>query len=406
MRSLWSMWVAIRAATSVLLENKWRSLLTLVLCGLGTAGVIAAGILSEINVTEMQARLSALGGNLLVISPNKLPPFPGRPRQLEHFISLLPEDAVEIAKLVSGAKVAPAVARQSTIRVGNHTSRMRLIGTTPDYFEVRNFQVGQGRFFDHEDASERRIVLGHAVSRELAPQGIAPGETVFLGGNPYTVIGTLTPQGVNFAGEDEDHQAFIPLSTYQHRIANRQWLSFLYIQLPLNADSGAVVKDIQAELRKRHGRWDYQVEDVLVRNLSDLAVEQSEFLTTVMWVVSITGGLLLVVGAVGVATLMMLVVRQRRSEIGLRRAIGATPLDIATQFFIEGVVLAGMGILFGLALGITGSLVAARFFSVAANWNSGFALIGILVSVVTSVIACVAPAIAAARLEPSVALQA
>lgn len=405
MRALWSMWVAMRAATAVLLQNRWRSALTLALCGSGTAGVIAAGALYEINVAEMQSRLSALGGNLLVISPNKLPPIPGRPRQLEHFISLLQEDAEQISTLVPGAKVVPATARQSTIRLGNRTSRVRLLGTTSAYAEVRGFQIDRGRFLRDDDYDSRVIALGYAVSRELAPQGVSPGETVFLGGNPYAVTGTLRPQGVNFAGEDEDHQAFIPLETYQRRIANRPWLSFLYVQLQSGQEGQEVAPVIQAALRQRHGRWDYQVEDALVRNLADLAAEQSELLTTVVWVVSVTAGLLLVVGAAGVATLMLLVVRQRRAEIGLRRAIGATPGDIAIQFFVEGATLAAAGISIGLVVGIGGEMIAARVFSVPVNWDSSFALTGIVVSAATSVIACVAPAIVAARLEPSAALR-
>lgn len=406
MRFLWATWVALRAAASVLSQNRWRSLLTLAVCGLGTAGVVTAGVLGEINVAEMQNRLDALGGNLLVISPNKLPPFPGRPRQLEHFISLLPEDGVALGEeLPRAVGVVAVVARETTIRMEGRAARVRLIGTAPDYLRVRSFTLDHGRFFGPEDDGERVIVLGNAVSRELRPQGIRPGEVVFLGGNPYTVIGVLQPQGVNFAGEDEDHQVFIPLITYQHRVANRLWLTHLYIQLSPDADSERAVEAIQKRLRERHGRWDYQVSDVVVRNLADLAAEQSELLMTVVWVVAVTSGLLLLMGVVGITSLMMLVVRQRRAEIGLRRALGATPADIAFQFFIEGIALAGTGILIGLGLGVSGSLIAAHVFSGDAAWNSTLPLLGIFVSMTASTVACVVPAVIAARLEPSVALQ-
>lgn len=405
MRFLRAVAVAIRAAASVLSGNRWRSLLALAVCGSGTAGVITAGVLAEVNTAEMQARFSALGSNLLVISPNKLPLFPGRPRQLEHFISLLPEDGTVLEKLVPAATVVPVVARQTTIRAGSRASRVRLIGTTPDYLKVRNFSLQQGRFLSPEDDRERVIVLGNVVGRELRPQGVGAGETVLVGGNPYNVIGTLDPQGINFAGEDEDHQAFIPLTTYQHRIANRLWLSFLYVQLPPRAGSSSVVEAVQKLLRERHGRWDYQVDDAVIRNISDLAVEQSELLTTVVWVVSITAILLLLMGVVGIVTLMLLVVRQRRAEIGLRRALGATPADIAFQFFIEGIVLAGTGILIGLGLGAGVSLIVVDAFAVEFTGNSNLPLLGVAVSLAASIIACVVPAIVAARLEPSVALQ-
>jgi putative ABC transport system permease protein len=405
MRLFWAVGVAYRAAASVLAQNRWRSALTLAVCGAGTAGVITAGLLAEVQVAEMHARLSALGSNLLVISPNKLPPFPGRPRQLEHFISLEPEDAAALEELLPAAKVVPVVAREITIRLDNRPARVRLIGTTPNYLGVRNFSLEQGRFLSGEDDGERVIVLGSAVSRELRPQGVRPGEIVFLGGNPYTVAGTLDPQGVNFAGEDEDHQAFVPLTTYQRRIANRLWLSHLYVQLSPRAGSEPVAETVRRMLRERHGRWEYQVEDTVIRNLSDLASEQSDLLATVVWVVSITASLLLLTGVVGIVTLMLLVVRQRRGEIGLRRAVGATPADIAIQFFVEGISLAGAGIFLGLGLGVGGSFLVTRVFSIQVAGSFSLPLLGVLVSLAASTVACVVPAIVASRLEPSDALR-
>ena len=110
-----------------------------------------------------------------------------------------------------------------------------------NYARVRGFNAARGRFLRQEDEGQRVIVLGHAASRELNPQGVRPGDAVWLGGQPYEVVGILQPLGVNFAGEDEDHQAFIPLETYRHRVANRFWLSHLYLQVSADADSAATV---------------------------------------------------------------------------------------------------------------------------------------------------------------------
>ena len=407
MRFLRAISVALRAAASVLAQNRWRSLLTLIVCGSGAAGVVAAGVLAEIHLAEMQARFRALGGSLLVVSPNTLPPFPGRPRQLEHFISLLPEDAAALEQLVPSSSAVPVAARETVARLESRASRVRLIGTTPAYLEVRNFSLAHGRFLAQEDDGQPVIVLGDAVSRELRPQGVRPGTTVFLAGNPYSVIGTLSPHGVNFAGEDEDHQAFVPLQTYQRRIANRLWLSHLYVQLQLSPAAGSepVAEAVRRLLRERHGRWDYQVDDTVIRNLSDLAAEQSELLTTVVWVVSITGLLLLLMGAAGIVTLMLLVVRQRSAEIGLRRALGATPADIAVQFFLESSVIAGMGITLGLCLGGLISFLVLRAFALQPPETSSLPLLGVLVSIAAGAAASVVPAILAARLEPSDALR-
>jgi len=406
MRAVSATGIALRAVWAVLRQNRVRSILTLALCGLGTAGVILAGVLARINLAEIEARMRSLGGGLLVISPNKLPPYPGRARQLEHFISLSPEDGAALAaELPEARAVVPLVARDTTVRLGRPATRVRLVGTEPQFAEVRSLDLARGHFFTPSESQERVIVLGHAVSRELAPQGVRPGETVLLAGQPYTVSGVIGPQGINFAGEDEDRQVFIPLETYRKRIANRPWLTHLYLQLAPEADSARVVERVQQLLRARHGRLVGQVEDALVRDLADMAAQQSGLRTTAAWAVSITSGLLLVLGAVGIGTLMLLVVRQRRGEIGLRRALGATPLDIAVQFLLEGMTLATLGVLAGLGLGLLAQAVASRWSSVPLGFDAALPAIAALVSLGVSVAACLVPAVLAARLEPAVALR-
>jgi putative ABC transport system permease protein len=398
--------LALRSAWSVLRQNPLRSLLTLAVCSLGTGGVIVAGALGQDNEAELQGRLTALGGRLLIVSPNKTPPYPGRVRQLPHFISLVPDDALSLTRRVAGVKLAaPVVARDTTIRLDRTTTRVRLLGTTSDYPTIRGFRTASGRFPATSEAGERIIVLGHTVSRELRPGGVRCGEIVAVGGHPYEVVGILTPQGVNFAGEDEDHQAFIPLETYQTRVANRPWLSYLYVQLEPAASSGVVVADVQETLRDRHGRFSDAVDDVVVSDLADLAAQQSDLHAAAAWAVGATSGLLLSVGIVGIAALMFLVVRQRRGEIGLRRALGATPADIAVQFFIEGATLAALGTAAGF---FCGAAAVAAWFGTAVNplqAEGGWAWRAAGLSLAMSALACLLPALKAARLEPAAALR-
>ena len=395
-----------RAAWAVLRQNRWRSFLTLTICGLGTAGVILAGSVGQAHLGELENRLNALGGRLVVVSPNKLPPYPGRPRQLDHFISLEPEDASAVAERIPDLKaVVPGVARNTTLRMDGHASRTRLIGTNHDYLKVRGFSLSRGRFLQPGDEGQRVIVLGQGASRELNPLGVQPGTIVLLGGHPYEVIGIVEPQGVNFAGEDEDHQAFIPLDTYRQTISNRLWLSFLYLQLSPQADADATVRQVQRLLRERHNRRTDQVDDVIVRDMADVSAQQTGLLATALWVVSASSGLLLLLGVVGIATLMLQVVRQRRAEIGLRRAIGATPFDVALQFFMEGMGLAIAGVLAGLLLGLVGTWIGQILISSAVAVQLPLLFVAVLVSLLAGGMACLVPAIAAARMEPAAALR-
>lgn len=397
---------AARAAWMVVNQNRWHSVLTLTICSLGTAGVIVAGAIGNAQVIDMQTRLDAVGGRLIVVSPNAVPPYPGRSRQIEHFISLEPSDASALRDAIPELQaVVPVIARNSTLRLGHTASRIRLLGTVADYAPVRGFTIASGRFLARKDEGHRVIVLGDAASRELDPDGAHPGAVVWLGGQPYEVVGVLRPLGVNFAGEDEDHQAFIPLDTYRHRVANRWWVSYLYLQVTTDADAANTLREVVRVLRARQSRFGDQVDDVIVRDMAEVAAQQSTLSAAAVSVVSLTSGLLLVLGMVGIATLMIQTVHQRRGEIGLRRAVGATPFDVAAQLFMEAMGLASLGVLGGLIVGMAGSLVGESLWTTVVIVDTGLILVTASLSLAISGLACIVPALIAARIEPAAALR-
>lgn len=367
---------------------------------------MVTGILSEIHLADVQTRLRTIGGRLLVVSPNKLPPYPGRIRQLEQFISLVEEDGAALSARVPALEVVvPAAVRNAVVRLESRAVRVRLVGTTANYLRVRGFRTAAGRFLSDTDENDRVIVLGHGVSRELQSQSTRPGQTIGLGSGSYEVIGVLEPQGVNFAGEDEDHQVFIPLETYRRRIANRPWITHLYLELNEDADVKHTVSAVQQVLRTRHGRGRDDVDDAIVQDFADLTARQSDLLATATWAASVTSGLLLIIGMVGITSLMLLIVGERYSEIGLRRALGAAPTDIASQFFLEGMGLAAAGVLAGCTLGFGLTTAIVRGWDIQAEPNLALAAISLGVSLGSGALACGLPAIMAARVEPATALR-
>jgi putative ABC transport system permease protein len=395
---------AIRAASAVLTRNRWRSALTLTVCGLGTAGVIVAGAIGNAQVIEMQKRLDAVGGRLVVITPNTVPPYPGRARQLDHFISLEPADVSAIRDEIPGVEaIVPAVARNTTLRRDRNASRVRLVGTTAEYARLRRFAPARGRFLRLDDASERVVVLGQAASRELG--GVRPGDVVWLAGQPYETVGILEPLGVNFAGEDEDHQAFIPLEAYMSRIANRPWVSYVYLQVDAAADSTDIIQRVQQLLRARHNRRGGEVDDAIARDMAEVAAQQSSIATTAVWIVSVISGLLLALGIVGIATLMVQTVRQRRAEIGVRRAVGATPFNIALQLFMESMAVTGVGVVVGLLVGLAGAWIGQMLWGPIVTLNLQLVLATAISSMAVSGVASLVPATIAGRLEPAAALR-
>jgi putative ABC transport system permease protein len=362
--------------------------------------------MARVHVADIQARLRMLGGGLLIVSPNQVPPHPGRTRQLQHFISLTPEDGAALAaELPQVQQVVPAAVRNTTVQLGGMALRVRLVGTTPEYEQLRGFTLQRGRFFQAREHSDRVIVLGHAISQDLQPNGVHPGQEVYLAATPYQVTGVLQPQGINFAGEDEDHQVFIPLDTYRRRVANRPWLNHLYVQLSTKADAPATTRRLQELLREQHGQEPEELDDVVVRDMAEMASHQTELLATATWAVAVTSGLLLTMGVAGIVTLMILVVRQRRTEIALRRAFGATPAIVALQFFLEGTALAAAGVLVGLVLGSGGAVLVVRLLAAPVPLHLDLLVWSTAVSLGTSAVACTLPALLAARIDPGITLR-
>lgn len=393
-----------RSAWAVISQNRWRSAATLTICGLGTAGVIIAASIGAAQVAEMQRRLDAVGGRLIIVSPNTVPQYPGRPRQLEHFISLEPDDIRTIGADVPGVEtIVPVAARESTVRHGSTALKVRLIGTGTDYSRIRRFRLASGRFLTDSDGSTRVVVLGAAVSREL--RGVRAGDVVWLAGQPYEAVGILEAMGVNFAGEDEDRQVFIPLETYRHRIANRLWLNHLYLEVDADADSTETARQVVGALRARHDRLGEQVDDVIARDMAEAAVQQATLSATAVWVVSLTSGFLFVLGVAGIATLMVQTIRQRKGEIGLRRAVGATPFDVGVHLFLETMTLAAAGVFVGLIAGVGGALFARALGGGSITLDAPSVALVALGTFAVSGIVCLVPAFMAARVEPAAALR-
>jgi putative ABC transport system permease protein len=164
------------------------------------------------------------------------------------------------------------------------------------------------------------------------------------------------------------------------------------------------VAEIQWLLRNRHGREREEVDDAIVQDFADLTARQSDLLATATWAASVTSGLLLIIGMVGITSLMLLIVRERSSEIGLRRALGAAPRDIAGQFFLEGIGLAAAGVLTGCTLGFALTMAVVRAWEVQVEPSLMLVAVSLGVSLGSGALACALPAIMAARVKPAIAL--
>lgn len=259
---------------------------------------------------------------------------------------------------------APFISATMPVRAGGTTVPTQMIASWPTYAEVRSLEVAAGRFFTEADEAERQrvCVLGDKLARRLfgRPEA-AVGQQVFLFRASARVVGVLAPKGADIVGTDQDDQILVPLSTYMRRFANQDWISGVYLQLA-DPQAYAAAKVAAGEiLRRRHHLGPGQKDDFSLVTAQDTMQVQEQALGLVQTLGWISSGVSFAVGGLGILSIMVLLVRTRRLEIGVRRAVGARRRDIIRQFMLEAGLMAGVGGAFGVLGGVGLVVVVTSF---------------------------------------------
>jgi len=277
----------------------------------------------------------------------------------------------------------------------------RVFGTTPELLPIRRFTLAEGRFLeDDDDRMARRVaVLGARVASTLFPEEDAVGRLVTVGGVPYDVIGVLSQRGVLADGSDDDNQVLIPVRTALRRTLNVSWLGTIFVSVEDEASLPRAQAAIAALLRERHG-----ADDAGIQNTRQLLAMQQRVSDSLEWLAAGLAGGSLLIGGTGILALMLMSVKERTAEIGLRMAVGARPRDILAQFLIEASMLSLAGWLAGVVLG--GALAAAA--AMATAWRIGVPVEGLAACTAMALVIGLGfgslPARKASRLPPIQAL--
>ena len=265
-----------------------------------------------------------------------------------------------------------------------------------------------GRFFDADEVqgAQRVAVVGQTVLTNLGVARNLMGETLRINNVPFEVIGVLEPKGVNYAGIDEDDQVLIPISTALRRLFNLTFLSSLYIQAKDERAMGTAARQVAQLLRERHRIKAGQPEDFTLQTQTEILDAARETSQTFSLLLASIAGVSLFVGGIGILAMMVISVRERTREIGVRRAVGARRRDILLQFILEATTLSLAGGVVGSLVGIAGGVLFAR----ATGWPTAISPVAILiafgVSAAIGIFFGAYPARRAARLDPIVALRA
>lgn len=399
----------LKISRKTLLRHRMRTVLALMGIIVGVSVVIVMVAIGNGARAEIVSKIEDLGTRLLIINPADQRSLPGRGQSRGLVTTLTARDADAIQKEIPEAlTVVAAVSRPARVKYGNLTTNTSILGTT-EYFPVmRNFRAVRGWFFSgRENRMSRRVaVLGHSVSVNLFEDRDPVGRILRIGRVPFEIIGVMEPKGVDLYGTDQDDQIFIPLNTALRRVFNQDHITAVYLQADPRSDLEAVKERVRSLLRGRHGlAGEDRPDDFIVQSQSDLIAARTETTSTLTSLTAGIAGISLIVGGIGILAVMLLSIRERRQEIGLRLAVGARPGDVRDQFLFEAVFLSVGGGVLGMAAG----LIIALFLKFILSWvisvSAASVLFSFAFSLMVGLFFGVYPAHKASLLDPVVALR-
>jgi putative ABC transport system permease protein len=399
----------LRISTKQLVAHRGRTVLALIGIVIGVSAVIVMVGVGNGAQREVLSKIEAMGTNLVVVSAAQARPTAGRGPVRGTVTTLRIEDAAAIVhECPSIVTVAPVQSQKLAVRFGLVSANTAIVGTTVEYPQVRNIAVARGEFFTDEDntAAARVAVIGRTVVTNLFGEEDPIGARVRIAAVPFEVVGVLEPKGNDVNGIDQDDQVVVPLRTALRRLFNVEHLGAIHFQARDQNATAAAVAQVRETLRDRHrlnraGAPD----DFTIQTQAELIETQREVSETFTTLTGSIAAVSLLVGGIGILAVMLIAVRERTREIGLRLAVGASRRDIRTQFVLEAAILGMGGGLAGIALGLVGAGVigATTNWAMRVSWSS--VLFAFAFSLAVGGFFGVYPAQRAARLDPIDALR-
>jgi putative ABC transport system permease protein len=349
-----------------------------------------------------------MGTNLITVNAAPARLMIGRQRTVATVTTLTVEDARAIAEDCAHVVAAAAAVNKSlVVHWEGVNTTTAVIGMAASGFRIRNVPIASGRPFEaDEDRDRRRVaVLGPTVARNLFGRADPVGQDIRIGRVPFEVIGITRRRGTDANGVDQDDVVLVPLETAMRRLLNIPYIHTIYVQAEGSRWMDRVERDVSARLRERQRLADGQPDTFTIQNQRTLLRTERETARSMTLLIGSVAGISLLVGGIGILAVMVLSVRERTREIGLRRALGARPRDIRLQFLVEAALVAGVGGLLGVVAGVGATYVAAILGSWEALVSWSVAAFAFGFSVTVGVIFGLYPALRASRIEPIQALR-
>jgi len=392
-----------------LLIHRLRTVLALLGIAIGVSTVIVMVAVGRGAEQEVMAKIDSMGKNLLTVSAGQVRKMSGRTQVRGIVTTLTIGDVRALAEECPAViAAAPAQSKKLLVKYAAAGYSTTVIGTSPEYQQIRGYRLASGTFFSDEDNTglRRTAVIGQTVRKYLFGEVDPLGQTILIGKVPFVVIGLLEPKGVDISGVDQDDLILIPILTGLRRVFNIPYLSAVYMQAADATAMKQAEEQVRTLLRERHRLDDRgRDDDFLIQSQADVAAAQKETGETFTLLIAGIAAISMAIGGIGILAIMLMSVRERVGEIGLRMAVGAGRRDIMTQFVSEAVVLSAVGGLAGVVFGMIGS----AFLGAVTAWRTSISVPSVLITLAFSMavgfVGGVYPARQASKLDPIEALR-
>jgi putative ABC transport system permease protein len=398
----------IRLALRSISRNVLRAVLTVIGILIGVAAVVTITALGAGVRDDVGASIQAVGSNVLIVFPESAAASGARGAQ-GGGQRLTEEDAKAIQReAVSIAATCPNLRARGQVVAADKNVSTNVIGTTLNYFTIRNWKIIDGELWnEHDEALKGKVLLiGTTVRDKLFPGSDPIGQLVRIGRYPYRVIGVLEKKGEGPLG-DQDDLVVMPISSMRARVVRTPpgFAGAILASAASPEQTDRAIDQIDSILRQRHRIAEGRKADFVVRSQKEFQQMQAKIFNVLTLLLVLVAGISLIVGGIGVMNIMLVSVTERTREIGIRMAIGAREHDIRTQFLVEAVVLALLGGIAGATIGIAAIVVLGKALSLPLHMDKTALGIAVSVSALTGVAFGFFPAHRASRLDPIDALR-
>ena len=398
----------IKIAVRALANNKLRGFLTMLGIIIGVASVITMLAIGQGSKRSIQAQISEMGSNMIMIHPGA--DVRGGVRQDASAMETLKlqdyEDIVDETRFVSA--VSPSVNSSGQAIYGANNAPTTVYGISPDYLEIRRYKVEDGDMFTEQDiqTAAKVCVVGKTVVDNLFPDGSNPvGKVIRFQKLPFRIVGVLESKGYNSMGMDQDDLILAPYTTIQKKVLAITHLQGITCSALREEYTDQAIDEISEILRRNHKLKESDDDDFTIRSQQELSTMLTSTTDMMTVLLAAVAGISLLVGGIGIMNIMYVSVTERTREIGLRMSIGAKGIDILAQFLIESILISVTGGLIGVVFGVGAALVVngvAHFPIYIQPWS---VVLSFAVCTVTGVFFGWYPAKKAAQLDPIEAIR-